>query len=165
MKKTVLLTVAVLLLVSGALFAQNTDHRVLGMELGFVAGYDLGASDTFAGRTFSFMVPVNESMQFGFKAVNGTIQGVGGTGYALMSGEYFLSPELGIEIMAGVENVIYAPNAEIGGGANVFFNIVKNTPENGFRSTLRVQAGYLFDVADGIASGTLNAGLVGTFGM
>jgi hypothetical protein len=107
------------------------------------------------------MVPVNESMQFGFKAVNGTIQGVGLMGYALMSGEYFLSPELGIEIMAGQETQAN----EIGGGANVFFNIVKNTPENGFRSTLRVQAGYLFDVADGIASGTLNAGLVGTFGM
>jgi hypothetical protein len=162
MKKTVLLTAALLLLVSGALFAQNTDHRVFGMEVGFLGGYDLGASDTFAGRTFSFLLPVSDSMQFGLKAVNGTIQTAGGTGYVLMSAEYFLSPQLGVELLAGQENLL---NNDVAGGANVFFNIMKNNPESGLSSSLKVQAGYLFDATDGVANGTLNVGLVGSFGM
>ena len=159
MKKTVLLTVAVVLLVSGALFAQNTDHRVLGMELGFVAGYDLGASDTFAGHSFSLMLAVNDSMQFGIKAVDGNVQTVGANNYVLMSAEYFLSPEMGVEVMAG-----QGPG-DVGGGANFFFNILKSSSESSFSSALKVQAGYMFDATDGVTNGTINGGLVGSFGL
>ncbi len=163
MKRTVLLTVALLLLVSGALFAQNTDNRVFGMELGFLAGYDLGpTSESFAGRTFAFHVPVSDSMQFGVKAVRGTVQTVGVMNYVLMSAQYFLSPQLGVEVMAGQENNL---NNDVAGGANVFFSILKSQSEEGLSSSLKAQAGYLFDVTEGLAEGTLNFGLVGSFGL
>ena len=161
MKRTVLLTVALLLLVSGALFAQNTDNRVFGMELGFLAGYDLGASDSFAGRTFAFYVPVSDSMQFGMKAVDGTVQPAGNINYILMSAQYYLSPQLGVEMLVGRETNV----GDVGGGANVFFSILKSQPEDGFSSSLKAQAGYLFEATNGVAQGTLNFGLVGSFGL
>jgi len=161
MKRTVLLTVALLLLVSGALFAQNTDNRVFGMELGFLAGYDLGQDDTFAGRTFSFLLPVGNSMQFGLKTVNGTVQAAVPINYILMSAQYYLSSKLGVEMLAGQETNV----TDVGGGANVFFNILKSKPEDSLSSSLKVQGGYLFEAGTGVTNGTVNFGLVGSFGL
>jgi hypothetical protein len=157
------LTAAILLLVSGALFAQNTDHRVFGMEMGFLAGYDLGQSDTFSGRTFSFFLPVSDSMQFGLEAITGNVNStpIVSINYVLVSAQYFLSPKLGVEMLAGQETNV----TDVGGGANVFFNILKNQPENGFSSSLKVQGGYLFEAGTGVDNGTLNFGLVGSFGI
>jgi hypothetical protein len=167
MKKTVLLTAALLLAVAGGLYAQEaegermTDHRLFGLELGVLAGYDLGAAETFAGRTFSVLLPVHESMQFGIKAINGFVHPAPGTAndYVLLTAEYFLTPELGIDLMAG-----QGP-ADIGGGVLVFYNLLKSNPGNGFSSALSVQAGYLFDATDGIANGTIDVGIVGSFGL
>jgi hypothetical protein len=159
--KRIVLVMAVLVLIAGAVAAQNTDHRVFGLELGVIGGYDVGAEEPLSGRVFSFVIPVNDSLQFGVAAIDATISTAPPTGnaYVMMTAEYFITPELGVQLLSG------SGPQEIGGGLNVFFNILKNQPEDSLSSSLRAQAGYLFDTTDGVDNGSINLGLVASVGL
>jgi hypothetical protein len=157
-KKIAFLLILVVV-VGGAAVAQDTDHRAFGLELGLIGGYDIGAEAPLMGRTFSFVIPVNDSLQFGMNAIDATVATTTANNYILMTAQYFFTSDLGVQLLTG-----QGPT-QIGAGLNVFFNILKSTEEDALSSTLRTQLGYLVDTSDGLENGSITLGFIATLGI
>ncbi len=158
MKKYLILFVVLALMVPMVASAQNdgnTENQIFGVHFGFVGGYDLNTDGAVAGQDFGLNFTLNESMQIGFRSVSDLLT----TGdAALLNFGYFLSPQLGLDLMVGSDGT------SIVGGADAFFYIFKSEGDDVFSSSLKMKAGYIFDEASGIDSGVINAGLIGTVG-
>lgn len=137
----------------------NTEHRVFGLRLGLVGGFDIGDEEALSGRVFAFTVPVNQSLQIGITAVDLTINTTGAADFVMFSAEYFLSRRLGLELMSGT-----GPT-EVGGGVNIFYSLLSSLEEDFLSSALRVQAGYIFDSSDGVENGSVTFGLSASLGL
>jgi hypothetical protein len=166
MKKTVILVILVALLVPSFVSAQEAgkaEHQLFGIETGFVAGYDMNADDTVTGREFRLFFTLSESMELGFRTVDGILYDttdVAYVGATLLDFAYFLSPTVSIDVLVGQSGAI-APL--VAGGVDANLILFRSAPDDVFSTSLKLKAGYLFD-EDGIAEGTLNAGLIGSVG-
>jgi len=158
MKRFAVLLVLVVLM-GGLALAQDTDHRAFGLELGLIGGYDIGAEAPLMGRSFAFVIPVNDSLQFGMNAVDATVGTTTANNYILMTAQYFFTQDLGVQLLTG-----QGPT-EIGAGINVFFNMLKSAEEGALSSTLRTHLGYLIDTSDGLENGSINLGFIATLGI
>ncbi|MFW6344694.1 MAG: hypothetical protein ACOC2B_08115, partial [Sediminispirochaetaceae bacterium] len=107
-----------------------------------------------AGQDFGLNFTLNESMQIGFRSVTDLLA----ADASLLNFGYFLSPQLGLDLMVGSDGT------NIVGGADAFFYIFKSEGDDVFSSSLKMKAGYIFAENLGIENGVINAGLIGTVG-
>ncbi len=157
--------VLVLVLVAGALVAQEqTDNRILGIELGFAGGFRLDDSEIVGGHGFGLNFTVANNVQAGFA----TTLISGGAGvidtYGMFRLSYFLSPVMGMNVMVGGASP-GGGAAAAAGGAGVFFNAFQSRSDDSFSTALKIKLEYLFNITDGIDSGSVVLGIASIFGL
>ena len=161
MKKVLILLVVLALMVpvlASGQDAGNTDNRVFGIHIGFVGGYDLLSDETIVARDFGLNFTVSESIQVGFRSI-GDLRAAPGTFNAtLLDFGYFLTPEICINMLVGSDGT------EVAGGLEAAYVLFRSDSGDAFSSSLKLKAGYLFENGNGIDSGVINAGLIGTVG-
>ena len=167
MKKIVVLLI-LCIFTAGFVFAQEeteapapsgpkTDNKLFGIKTGFVAGQNMDTQETVSGRDFALFFTLSDSMEIGFR----TITDILNTDVMLFDLCYFMGEKISIDIMAG--STTDAAN-ETAAGIDVGFAIVKTSGESAFSSSLKLEAGYLFEAGAGVAAGAVFAGLVGNIG-
>ena len=158
MKKIVTLVIMVGMVLSLAAYAQETgktDSRVVGIQTGFVAGYNFNSSASVVGRDFGLRFTLNDSMQFGFRVMDGLTA----ASAVLLDFSYFLDPKMSVDVMAGTEGA-----GNMAAAVDFNYMVFRSVSEGRFSSSLKLKAGYLFDQTNGIGGGVLNAGLLGSVG-
>ncbi len=156
MKKTFLIAAVVILLVPVLLSAQemgNADHRLFGVQVGFVAGYDLDTDDVVVGRDYGMNFTLSESLQIGFRSISGLLA----ADAILVDFAYYLNPNIAFDLMVGDNG------GDFTAGMEAAYLLFRSPPDEVFSSALKLKAGYLFDV-NGIDLGVMNFGLIGTLG-
>ncbi len=136
--------------------SQNgTNNRIFGIHIGFIGGYDLLNNSMAIGRDFGLNFTLNKSIQLGFRSITDLLS----TGDAvLLDFGYYIIPELCVDVMVGSDGTNLA--AALDAAYIPFYSKADEI----FRSSLRIKVGYIFETANGIDSGVINAGLVGTIG-
>lgn len=160
MKKIIVLVV-VSLFCTGIMFAQEaasgpkTDNKIFGVQTGFVAGQNLTTEDTVSGRDFALFFTLSDSMQIGFRSITDLLA----DDASLFNLSYFFTEKISLDLMVG--STVTGGNTAA--GLDVSFAIVKSVSPDTFSTTLKLEAGYLFDETD-VAGGAVFGGLVGTIG-
>ncbi len=162
MKKTGIVIMVSLLLFAAniGLFANETDNQVLGIEVGMVAGYRLSDNAIVSGQNFSLNITVSEKVQVGFNSLS--IAGatpVVTNDYAFLKISYFMSPKLGLNILAGTDGTNPAT------GAGIFYNILEDKDAEGISTAFKLRIDYVFDSVAGPAAGSVALGLSASFGL
>ncbi|MFP4115387.1 MAG: hypothetical protein ACOCU9_02405 [Spirochaetota bacterium] len=158
--KRVVAAVVVLLVLGVAMVGaqEQTDSQIFGVELGFAGGYRLADDELVGGQTFALNLSVAPNVQAGLQTVSAT--GGGSTdAYGMFALSYFFSPGLGMDVLVG------SAGGSVAGGAGVFFNLFESGNEGTFSSVLKLKAQYLFNVAAGVADGSVLIGLSSGFGL
>ncbi|MBN1647838.1 MAG: hypothetical protein JW874_07385 [Spirochaetales bacterium] len=167
MKKILVLLTVFTLLVPTFVAAQDADNdddkaksvktvnRIFGISIGFIGGYDLATEELVAGRDFMFSFTLVNTIEIGFRAISGLLS----TGdVAMFDFGYYLVPRLCIDLMVGSDG------ANMAAMLDVSYALLRSKDEDIFRSSLKLQAGYIFETGNGIDSGVICAGLVGSIG-
>ena len=157
---SIVILIFLMLTVNIYLFANETDNQVLGIEVGMTAGYRLSDSAIVSGQNFSLNMTVSEKVQIGFNAlsVSGATPVITNS-YAFLKISYFMSPKLGLNILAGTDGINPAS------GAGIFFNILEDKDPEGISTALKLRIDYVFDTTTGPAEGSVVMGLSGSFGL
>jgi hypothetical protein len=159
MKRLVASVVLMMLLCVAIAGAQQTDSQILGIELGFAGGYRLADNELVGGQTFGLNLTVAPSFQAGLHTAS--VSGAGVTNnYGLFGLSYFLTQSLGMNVLVGATTA-----GDVAGGVGMFFNLFKSQNEGSFSSALKIKLQYLFNVADGIAGGSILLGVSSAFGL
>jgi hypothetical protein len=161
MKKVLVLLFVLALMVPTLVTGQdagNTDNRIFGIHIGFVGGYDLLNDDSIVARDFGLNFTLSESIQLGFRSI-GDLRAVAPAFSAtLLDFGYYLTPNICVDMLVGSDG------ANVVGGLEAAYVLFRSEGDDVFRSSLKLKAGYLFEDANGIDSGVINAGLIGTVG-
>ena len=122
----------------------TTDCKIFSLDLGMVAGYGVKANSPVVGRSFGINFTVADNLVFGFANISATHS------YNLARLGYSISPALGLNIYVG--NYDTTTSAA---GIGATFNILKNKPEAGISTALKLRIEYLLDTTAAITSGDL----------
>ncbi|TVQ37511.1 MAG: hypothetical protein EA384_11630 [Spirochaetaceae bacterium] len=156
------------LLIPAAAFAQglegtDAEFRLFGVELGSLVGYNLEDEEAVVGRSFGLSLAVLDNMQVGFGAVVfDAAAPVPQRRFAGMKFDYFFTDQLAFSLLAG--NAA-GGGAAYGGAIGGQYLIVRNQPQDGFSSALKLKVDYFINDEDGPAGGTLAIGLAGSIGL
>jgi hypothetical protein len=159
--KRVMASVVVLLLLGAAIAGaqEQSGTQIVEIELGFVGGYRLAQPELVGGQSFGLNLAVGPNFMAGVQAVS--VTGPGGTdAYGMFGLSYLFGQSLGLSVLAGGTG-----GGSVSGGLMMFFNLFQNQDSNTFTSALKLKAGYLFNVAAGIADGSIVLGVASAFGM
>jgi hypothetical protein len=132
---------------AGTVPPSNTDGRYVSFDLGMVAGINIAANAARVGRTFGINFTLSDSMTAGIVSTT-----AGTNNYTLMKLAYFLTPALGLSVYVGTD-VAGAAAPATGGGAGLFYNVVRSQPGTGLATALKLRLEYLFDTGAGLANG------------
>ena len=159
--KRVVASIAVLLLLGAAVAGaqEQAGNQVFEIELGFVGGYRLAQPELVGGQSFGLNLAVASNFMAGLQAVS--VTGPGGTDrYGMFGLSYLIGQSLGLSVLAGGTGA-----GSVAGGVMMFFDLFQSQDANTFTSALRLKAGYLFNVAAGIAGGSIVLGVSSAFGL
>jgi len=163
MKKLLVVMFLLALIVPLTVSAQSADNEIFGVQFGFLGGYNLNTDETVVGNDFVLKFTLSDSMQLGFRSISfpDTVAPANPLGYSFLNFSYFMMPQVSFDVMVGSETA--GATTELAGGMEAAFILFKSADE-AFSSALKVKAGYLFDAANGVENGVINAGLVGSIG-
>jgi len=153
------LIVLAILTASFAASAQNVDHKILGIESGYVFGYDLGSGDLGNAGTVALNITLTDNLTAGFAFLNGTAPMP--VTASLLNLNYGLADRFGFALSFGRDTTAGTTLA----GFGMYFNIFERKVQDSLASVLKTRIEYLFDPTAGLDSGDLVIGLSVSVGM
>jgi hypothetical protein len=131
----------------------NADARIFAVDLGMIAGYNLGTNAATVGRSFGLNIIVADNLAVGIYNT------IAGATYNFLRVGYNLTPALGFNLYVGNNG------ASTAGGLGASFALFKSRTDAGLASALKSKFEYLFDTGAGLAKGDIVLSVSTSLGM